>query len=158
MHGNSKIVCGSPQGQSGLLKCFGYVSEAPGAESDLIVESGEVRMPFLVRDFRGGTATVAVYAPYIPFIGLGKTKQAVPPFNQFELRNVESRLTLSYRATLTAYCNLYAGDKQNATMGDIVGSSANALVQFTDPTHSSLVAKYDPGPRSATSTSAAGRR
>ncbi len=120
---------------NGTINLFGIIVEesdgngSDGNGSEVIVEGGNLYMPYVVRDFRGGSYMYKIY-----------TKATA--FNEFELRNITSTVTVKKGANVYGYANLYAGDQQNATTVTLVSTSSNAIIHFND-NEGYLTAKYN---------------
>ena len=115
---------------------YGYIKESnPNNGSKVIIEKGEIRMPFVLRDFMGGSAMYAVYDSMSTY--------HTAAFNQFEFRNVTSILEINYGGSMAGWANLYAGDKNNYTLSGVIGNTTDYIIQLTDSKYSKVVAKYD---------------
>ncbi|MBQ2891305.1 MAG: InlB B-repeat-containing protein, partial [Bacilli bacterium] len=121
---------------TGKIYCYGYVDELTyNNGSQVTIESGQLYMPFVLRDFKGGSQTYGLYSKF------GSMHSA--PFNQFEFINMIPKLRINYSGSLVAWANLYAGDQHNNTAVNMIGSSSDSVIRFTDSTYSYLEAKYD---------------
>lgn len=127
---------------TGTLNVYGYIRETSlNNKSEIILNDGTLYMPFILRDYRGGTSMNAIYNAI--------SEYHISAFNQIELLNVESRLTIHYNANLTGWANLNTSLGNNMTYIYLVGNkedNANGnpyLIEFTDTDHSYLTAKYD---------------
>ena len=126
---NAQIV------NTGTIHCFGIIAEKTvNNGSKISVDSGSLYVPFVVRDFRGGSYMYGVYSK--------RSSLRICPFNQFEFRNVTSLLQISYGANVYGYANLYAGDQHNATKVELVGTASSALIQMTSGAY--MTYKYTP--------------
>lgn len=109
---NSKIA------SEGTINCFGFIKEnSLNNGSQVVCTSGNVNMPFVVYDFRGGTSTTASYQ-----------KGGIAPFNVYDMPNIQSIFTLHSNATLTAYVDLYASSKHNTSTATIISNSSGLLI------------------------------
>ncbi|MBO5067829.1 MAG: hypothetical protein J6C62_05460, partial [Clostridia bacterium] len=125
MEANAKI-----HNVNGTINLFGIiVEESDGNGSEVIFEGGNLYLPYVVRDFRGGTYMSKIY-----------TKATA--FNEFELRNITSTVKIQKGANVYGYANLYAGSQHNATTVTLVSSSSNAVIHFND-NNGYLIAKYN---------------
>lgn len=123
---NSKILFDSSS--SNLLDLYGYIKESTKNNSSYIeITAGEVKMPFVVYDFRGGTNTVGVY------------RYGASPFNIFDMPNITPTIKFNSKSKIIGYADLYAGDKHNTTDINILGKS-NSLLNFSSE-NSYLIAK-----------------
>ncbi len=136
----------------GEIKVTGFINESYYNNGSLItVNEGSVNLPFVLKDFRGGSYMYAAYMGPNEKVGtiLGfipkyeRVSKEVSPFNQYQFRNISSKLKVDFNGEVFAYCNLYAGDKNNFTLGYIVGSGNGALIQYST-TSSYMVAHYNP--------------
>lgn len=98
------------------LDCYGYIK---GNGKVTANDSAVITMPFVVRDFKGGTYTTGAYQV------LGSYKQA--PFNQYEMPNIQTDMRINYGASLKARASLYAGGKHNTTTADMIGSGSGVI-------------------------------
>ena len=89
----------------GKLYAWGFVS---GAGTVTVKSGGTVYEWYQILDFRGGTATM----------GIGNK---VFPFNQYDIQNVESAMTLEQGATETAYAAVYASNRINTSTIPFIG-------------------------------------
>lgn len=126
MDQNSKILFNSSS--SNLLDLYGYIKESTKDNGSYIeMTAGEVKMPFVVYDFRGGTNTVGVY------------RYGASPFNIFDMPNITPTIKFNSKSKIIGYADLYAGDKHNTTDINILGKS-NSLLNFSSE-NSYLIAK-----------------
>ena len=91
----------------GNLYAWGFVS---GAGTVTVKSGGTVYEWYQILDFRGGTATM----------GIGNK---VFPFNQYDIQNVESAMTLEKGATETAYAAVYASNRINPSAIPFIGDT-----------------------------------
>ena len=91
----------------GNLYAWGFVS---GAGTVTVKSGGTVYEWYQILDFRGGTATM----------GIGNK---VFPFNQYDIQNVESAMTLEQGATETAYAAVYASNRINPSAIPFIGDT-----------------------------------
>ena len=122
MKANSKIIT-----SSGNIYCYGFIDEyfaqtltedlaSIGNGSEIIFESGTLFMPFVVRDFRGGTNTSGIV--------LGQSSYRISPFNQFDLRNVRTKIILNYGAIVKAWSNIYMSSTVYNTEMNFIGTTS----------------------------------
>jgi hypothetical protein len=128
-------------GSSTFTYCYGFITEkALNNGSQCVFNSGTVYMPFILRDFRGGS----VYA------GMQKQKSnKCFLFNDYELKNIEPTAKYVYPASLYAMANLYADGGQNATQMVMIGSSTSSFMQLS-VSGSYVEAKYNKNTQIAT--------
>ena len=89
----------------GKLYAWGFVS---GAGTVTVKSGGTVYEWYQILDFRGGNATM----------GIGNK---VFPFNQYDIQNVESAMTLEQGATETAYAAVSASSRINTSTIPLIG-------------------------------------
>lgn len=119
----------------GDIYVYGYLEEKTlNNSSKLYSHSGNIYAPFVVRDFRGGSATVSCYN--------SRESNYCFPFNQYEVRNITCEAYYYYNATLHGLANLYAGDQQNAAQMEIIGKLDSAFIQLTDSENSFVKSKF----------------
>lgn len=94
MCANSKIEC------SGTINCFGYIKEFNNSNngSQLIMNSGTLNSPFVIYDFKGGTAT----------LGLAN-KNEVTPFCIFDFCNLQVKTRIYSNAVWKGRTLIYIG-------------------------------------------------
>lgn len=108
----------------GNVNVFGYIKqESKDNGSEVIMNSGTIGMPFILRDFKGGSQTYGIYSLF------GEKHYAA--FEQYEMRNVQTKLTVKYNASVDGWANIYAGEQQNDTIINLVGKDSGNLIQFT---------------------------
>ncbi len=98
----------------GTINCFGYIKNgAYDAGSKTITyindknsnrgyvsnKSASFNLPFILRDYRGGTVTVAIKQSIDTY--------HVPPFNQIELRNVMCKMICDLNTRCVGWANLW---------------------------------------------------
>lgn len=121
---------------SGNVYCYGYIEEKTHNNgSKITIDSGNIYMPFILRDFKGGSQTYGLYSAF------GSYHSA--PFNLFEFINVTPKLRINYNGSLVTWANLYAGDQHNPTSVTMIGNAEGAVIRFTDSTYSYVESKYD---------------
>lgn len=108
---------------NGLVDSSGYIKG--NGKADVY---GTLNIPFIVRDFRGGTNTVGVYM-----------NGSMSPFNVYELINVQIETTYYSSATLNGYGNLYASGQYNIAKSAIIGK--NGVVKLNEG--SKAIINYD---------------
>lgn len=126
---NAKIAC------SGTINCYGYIEETTTDNgSSLEMASGSsLYMPFIIRDFRGGTTSSAIKAG----------RNGCFLFNQYELKNISVRTTLDYGAKLFAWGNLNMQGIRTLDL-NMVGPSNSFLFQTTDSNDSKILYYHVP--------------
>ena len=121
---------------SGTINCYGYIKDLnEDHKGNVQIVSGSIYMPFILRDFMGGSNTFALYSAL-------ETYHA-SVFNQFEMRNVQTKMRINYSGSLYVWANLYAGSQQNQTDALIIGNSSSSLIQLTDEVYSYTESYYE---------------
>ena len=116
----------------GIIDCYGYITEATENNGSKVESfKGHVYMPFIIRDFRGGSITSGMY------------NAECPPFNQYETRNIQPLLIVHYDSNLSGYANLYANSQQNNTTIALISNTSKSLIQLNNSRYSYLEGKYD---------------
>ena len=116
----------------GSLTCYGYIKEdstEPTYDDNgnstrlsndvrgVYAESGStVSLPFIVRDFRGGSISLAM--------ALSISSGHASPFNQFDIRNISAPIYADSGATVKCIANIIGGGNNNNTSFNLVGSGA----------------------------------
>lgn len=104
----------------GTIRLFGLIlEEQTNNGSQVVIDGGSLALPFVVRDYRGGTYMYNIY-----------TKAAA--FNEFELRNITAFVTIKNSANVYGYANIYSGDQQNGTVVTLVSQTSNAVIHFAN--------------------------
>ena len=127
MQENAKII------SNGTITCYGLidVSSDSNVNTQVIIKSGTLTMPFVMNDFRGGNFMKEAY-----------TNQTITPFNQFEFRNIVPKLRVENGGSLIGNANLYASYTHNNAQGKIIGNTSDYLIQLKDGAY--IEAKYNP--------------
>ena len=88
--------------QGGILDVRGYIKESNNDEDALnytqITNNGTIYVPFVVYDFCGGSATVAIYA-----------NANECPFSQYDMPNIHSTISTQNSGSVKARADLYTG-------------------------------------------------
>ena len=93
----------------GLIQCYGYIK----GNGSTIYESGAIAYyPFVIRDFKGGSNTKAIYED-----------AGASPFEQFEVPNNQTYQTIYSGAEIKVYCVLYANKEHNSTTSTFIGKT-----------------------------------
>ena len=147
MSPNSKIL------NNKTIECFGYINDGVYDVSTKTitrkyadVNGGEVvnagayfGMPFVLRDYRGGSAMQAIYEKM--------DELRISAFNQIELMNVNCEITFDSHSQLVAYANLYTGAKSvipaqmNSTDIRLIGQKNGDLFYLIEPTNDNFLLK-----------------
>lgn len=92
-------------------------------------------MPFIIRDFRGGTSSSAINSD---------PKKGCFLFNQYELINLSVRTTLDYGSKLFAWGNVHMSKSVQHLSLNMVGSDDSFLFQMTNSTYSKILYYHVP--------------
>ncbi len=135
----ARLVLGSHASivSGGIIKCYGFIDEDSknNGSSVTVNAGGKISMPFIIYDFRGGTATSAINSG-------GKGSASV--FNRFAMLNVAPTLVVNYGGEVWGMANIYADDNTHSMEAQLVGDNAStAVIQLTDSTYSKVIAKLD---------------
>ena len=129
-----KLESGAKIEVNGTLHVPGFITESSNGESIVKINTdGTIYQPFVVRDFKGGTVTGAIYNS-IKNLGIPYS-----PFNEFCTMNVYAPMHIY--GSVISYANIYADDKQNATVAPLVGLTSSSFIQLSDGAY--IVADYD---------------
>ena len=122
---------------NGNIDCYGYIKDIDDNNSSLVhMKKGTLSIPFVLRDFYGGSVMSAIYKGISDFHSSA--------FNQFELRNITSKVRIEYGVQVKGWANLYAGSQINDTIIHLVGDiGSGALIELNNPNYSYLESKYD---------------
>lgn len=133
---NSKIIQKTDttyDASTANLYCFGYISESKNDNNSLVdLANGSLYIPFIVNDYRGFQLSWSMTAID------GALDKGSSPFNQFELRNIDSSTKISYNAKVFGIVNAYMeystyGIKQNfSKILNLVGNSNDCVFQLSD--------------------------
>lgn len=132
----------------------GFIKDAREFSEDetkpkINIHSGaDIKMPYVLRDFKGGSVSAAIYKETFG-LDLGLLYKYTPvtpiyaaPFYQFQIVNVEPILDVDYDSTITSIVNIDAGGQMNSKELNFLGKDENAFLQFTS-TYSKMIADYD---------------
>lgn len=116
-----------------LLFCYGLITEKAVNNASKIIceESGRIDEPFIVRDFKGGSATYAAYL---------NSGDKYSPFNLFEMRNIFPAVKYKSGAQLKGWANLYANNDFQAMTFDVIGSTSSSIIEIASGSY--LDVKY----------------
>lgn len=117
----------------GVINCYGLITEKiVNNDSSLICEpTGRIFAPFIIRDFKGGSATYAAYSA---------SKDKYSPFNLFEMRNIFPTIQFKYGSQLKGWANLYANDDYQAMTFNVIGSNSSSVITLNEGSY--LISKY----------------
>lgn len=116
----------------GDIQAWGFIKEeTPNNGSYVTMRSGNIIMPFIVIEHRGGSK----------FIGMLPSLTTGSPFNRLFMQNITATFTVNYGATVTGFANLYANSHDNQTAINLIGGNSSYLLNVQKGTY--VVAKYD---------------
>ncbi len=108
----------------GNINAYGFIVEAAqNNSSEVHMHTGTLTMPFIVVEFRGGSAYFGIYG-----------NMQGTPFNRFMMHNVTSKLIVESLAKLNGHANLHTGtpNQDNTTDIQLIGSDTSHLIQLLD--------------------------
>ena len=154
--------------EGGIIDCRGYIKEGfkedPSinvtdkrqiTNNSVINNNGTIYSPFVIYDFAGGNATVAIY-----------TKANECPFSSYDMPQIHPKINVSYSGSLKGRADVYTGpftvsqtvkdllkiafidfedvySQHNACVISFCGSDANSIFKL-DSLDTSLINKYSP--------------
>ena len=133
---DAKIISKGISGNA-YLNVFGYIKESSENNGSQIImeEYSTLKMPFVLRDFLGGSQMYALYGKF--------DSHHSAAFNQFEFRNVTPFIHYKYNSNLIGVANLYASNQINKTDANVIGpSGSGALIEMTSAEYSYVTSKY----------------
>ncbi len=124
---------------NGGINAYGFIVEKEeNNDSEVIMNTGTLIMPFIVREHRGGTQ-------FLDMIGgshyVSEPDLKTSPFNTFFMENVRSKLVLTSNAILKGHANLFASGDDHTTDIELIGNSIESLIKLSEKTK--LIAKFD---------------
>lgn len=125
---NAKIV------NNGTIYCYGYIDEAIKNNGSEVTNNKDIYMPFIMRDFRGGSIMYAVYGAVDQY--------KISPFNQFEFRNITVLTRTNYGGNVITWANLYSNNDYQFTKAQIIGNTNAAIIKLEE-SYSYLTCKFD---------------
>ena len=147
-HSYSRILLGnnsqiSQENDSANIYCYGYISEQSINNSSKVnIVSGNLYIPFIVDDYKGFSFSWAMTDGAI-------SEERCSPFNQFEMRNIDSQVKIGYNAKVYGITNVYVTystmgvDKVFTQQLNILGNDESFFFQLTDSIYSSVNYKFD---------------
>ncbi len=82
----------------GNINCFGYIKEDVNNTCFISVENATVVVPFVIHDFKGGSATLGIE---------NRTTDKFCPFEIFDFPNIQSKIRIYSSSFLKSYCQIY---------------------------------------------------
>ena len=147
-HSYSRILLGNStqiiqNNTNAKIYCFGYIQEKTvNNSSQVIVDNGILYIPFIVDDYKGFQFSWAMTDGAID-------NERCSPFNQFEMRNIDSNVQINYNAIVYGIINVYVTystlnvDQVFSKTLNILGNSDSFFFQFSDSAYSSVNYKFD---------------
>lgn len=121
-------------GTSGSFRVLGFVEDESSASDPSCIEVlGNLYQPLVIRDFKGGTFTSALYKDM--------ESKGYAPFNQLQYMNIHAKVIIHYGGSFSGYTNIYANNKHNTCLSKYVGTTSEYLVQLVEGAR--LVAEYN---------------
>ena len=127
---------------AGKALVYGFIENKDVTASSVaplvtVYDGGDVYMPLTLMDFKGGTIMSGIA------MGINDGK-GYAPFHQFYFPNMCAKMRINAGGNMRTWCNLYASNKQNYTLGHLVGAKdSGAFLELTDSTYSYLEATYN---------------
>ena len=135
-----ELMSGASVEVFGLVNCYGFIENVEGNNDGKITinSTGNIYVPFVLVDFKGGTIMSAIADKML--------EKGYAPFHQFHFPNVSVTLRIKYGGRMSVWCNLEAGSQTNSTVGTLIGTKdyQDVFIELTDQSYSYLEAKYDP--------------
>lgn len=157
MGSNTELV-----NDGGTIDCYGYIKEGSRVYKNskpevtythnasnagtVVNKSGNFNLPFILRDYRGGSSRVA--------IGNCIDDYHVSPFNQIEIRNVTCKITFDSNCHVVGWANLRTGEalsgiikpQRNSSDVRLIGTPNGDYNYLIEPSSDdfSFNAYYDP--------------
>ena len=99
----------------GVLDVNGYVV---GNGTVTLFDGAFSKLPFVVKDYRGGTNSMNVYL------------EGYAPFNIYEMPNIQTNYVIHYGASEMAYAMLFANEAFNETIVEAIGK--NGIIRLNE--------------------------
>lgn len=125
--------------------CYGYIKESVKNNNSFVdFKLGNIYIPLIVCDYKG--------FQFLSGIQSAVKEQGCSPFNQLEVRNIQSNVYFRYGSSLFGVTNIYIYQSAG-TLGTVeqtlhktfklLGNSTDALINLSDSINSYLLAKFD---------------
>lgn len=100
---------------NGKINLYGYIKESSTNNGSKIIHSSgsNIKMPFVIYDFRGGSYSYATYS------------KDIMPFSNYDLPNCQVLQKFNYGSKIIGMLTLYAGDKFSIPEANILGTNAD---------------------------------
>lgn len=123
----------------GNVYCYGFIFELNlNNGSELIMNTGTLYMPFILRDFKGGSAMYAIYKSI--------SDKHSSAFNEYAFENISCKTKITYNANLITWGNLWANDDHNHTAINFIANnqvSGDYVIELTN-SNGYTVSKFNP--------------
>lgn len=124
----------------GVLNVNGYIVGTGTVE---LATGGASYLPFIVKDYRGGTNTDRMYS------------RGITPFNIYEMPNIQTEYIINYGAVEYAYAVLYASSMFNEAIVEVIGTNGiikpaeggkvvKKTTEIENPRYSTATSSYEP--------------
>lgn len=123
----------------GNVYCYGFIFELNlNNSSELIMNSGTLYMPFILKDFKGGSAMYAIYKSI--------DEKHSSAFNEYSFENISCKTKITYNANLIAWGNLWANDDHNHTNINFISNNQSSNDNVIELTNSNgyTITKFNP--------------
>ena len=145
---NAKIIQDNANAKT---HCYGFISESTKNNGSLFqVKKGELNIPFVVHDYRGFSFSWSMTGTEAQNGAINKYRCSA--FNQFELRNIDSKVEVSYGVNVYGISNVYVNysssyeilnvNKVFTNKLNIVGTSTDFVFQMNS-SQSKIEFKFD---------------
>ena len=119
---------------NGIVRLFGYIEEeTKNNDSYFEVASGEIYLPYIIRDFRGGTITSSIYNGGNPTF----------PFLEMEIRNTQTLTIFRFGCSVYGMANITAQNNYYPATLNFIGSNSTFFIELTEKDYSLAKFKYD---------------
>lgn len=122
----AKLVMGSNSviNNYGSIRCCGFIEESSNNNESIInnYSGSTLRVPFILRDFRGGNTSYALYKVF--------DSKNVSPFNQFEINNIHCKIRVKYGSLMSCYTNINAGGGIQKTLIGFIGNDSSYFISL----------------------------
>lgn len=134
--------------ENATIYCYGYISEKNKDNNSLVqISNGSLYVPFIVNDYRAFQFSWSMTGKN------GALEKGCSPFNQFEFRNIDSKVKIDYESSIYGIVNAYMeysaySIKQNfVKVINLIGHTSDFVVQLSNSNirniPSCLEYKYD---------------
>lgn len=127
---------------NGNINCYGYIIDIYSENVSTINNSirpkitlnyGELNIPFVVVENRGGTRFANMAGGITKYIGqvLGEINLDLDyaPFSRFYVQNIPCLIDIKYGASIIGLGNLYGNSQDNSTDVTLISPATNSMIQ-----------------------------